>query len=162
MTTINAARRAFLKRRIGPASIDHHMPWAVAAFLDLCQRCDDCIRACEPAIVVRGDGGFPTVDFGRGGCTFCGACERACQYGALDRRQVGPAWRLRAVIGDACLSANGITCRACGDACDAGAIRFRPQLGGRAAPGLDATRCSGCGGCVAVCPGRVIQIQEAA
>ncbi|MGB5251654.1 MAG: 4Fe-4S dicluster domain-containing protein, partial [Sedimenticolaceae bacterium] len=78
MTTINAARRAFLKRSIGPTRIDHHMPWAVAAFCDLCRRCDDCIRACEESVVVRGDGGFPTVDFNRGGCSFCGACAHAC------------------------------------------------------------------------------------
>jgi ferredoxin-type protein NapF len=161
MTTINAARRAFLKRRIGPANIDHHMPWAVAAFVDLCQRCDDCIRACEPSVVVRGDGGFPTVDFDRGGCTFCGACAEACGHGALERRP-GPAWRLKAAIGDNCLSAQGITCRACGDACEARAIRFRLQLGGRALPGLDPALCNGCGACVAICPTRVIQIQEAA
>jgi len=161
MTTINAARRAFLKRRIGPASIDHQVPWAVAAFLELCSRCDDCIRACGTSILVRGDGGFPTVDFSRGGCTFCGACVEACSEGALDR-QVVPAWQLKAVIGDNCLSAQGVTCRACGDACDSQAIRFRLQLGGRAIPGLDPALCTGCGSCIATCPTHVIQIQEAA
>jgi len=161
MTTINAARRAFLKRRIGPATIDHHVPWAVAAFTGLCSRCDDCIRACEASILVRGDGGFPTTDFTRGGCTFCGACADACKQGALDRRR-GAAWRLKAAIGSDCLSARGITCRACGDACDGRAIRFQLQPGGRAVPGLDPALCTGCGSCVAICPTQIIQIQEVA
>jgi len=161
MTTINAARRAFLKRRIGPDGVDHHMPWAVAAFTDLCRRCDDCIQACEQAIVVRGDGGFPTVDFARGGCTFCGACAAVCTHHALDR-EAAPAWSLRVAIGDNCLSARGITCRACGDACETRAIRFRLQLGGRAEPTVDPTLCTGCGSCIAGCPTQVIQIQEAA
>jgi ferredoxin-type protein NapF len=161
MTTINAARRAFLKRSIDPSSIDHRMPWAVAGFFDLCRRCDDCIRACEESVVVRGDGGFPTVDFSRGGCSFCGACAYACGQGALDRR-TSPVWRLAAAIGDGCLSARGITCRACGDACETRAIRFRLQPGGRAIPGVDTSLCSGCGGCIAICPIHVIQIEEAA
>ena len=161
MTTIDAGRRAFLKRRTGPAKLDHHMPWAVAAFLELCERCDDCIRACRESIVARSDGGFPSVDFTRGGCTFCGACADACDYGALDR-DTRPAWGLKAAIGDNCLSAQGITCRACGDACQTRAIRFQLQLGGRAVPGLDPALCTGCGSCIATCPTHVIQIQEAA
>lgn len=161
MTSINAARRAFLKRRIGPADVDHHMPWAVASFVDLCRRCDDCIRACERALIVRGDGGFPTVAFDRGGCSFCGACAEACRHGAL-QRDAGPAWRLKAVIGDDCLSTRGITCRACGDVCETRAIRFRLQIGGRATPGVDAAQCTGCGSCIAICPTRVVTIGEAA
>ena len=161
MTTINAARRAFLKRGIGPTRIDHRMPWAVAAFFDLCRRCDDCIPSCEESVVVRGDGGFPTVDFSRGGCSFCGACAHACGHGALDRR-ASPAWRLTVAIGDGCLSAQGITCRACGDVCETRAIRFRLQPGGRAIPGVDTALCSGCGSCIAICPTQVIQIEEAA
>ncbi len=137
------------------------MPWTVAAFFDLCRRCDDCVRTCEESVVVRGDGGFPTVDFQRGGCTFCGACARACGHGALDR-QGRPAWHLGVEIGEHCLSARGITCRACGDACGGRAIRFQLQTGGRAIPLVNDSLCSGCGSCIATCPIQVIQIKEAA
>jgi ferredoxin-type protein NapF len=141
--------------------MDHHMPWAVAGFSAVCRRCDDCINACEESVLKRGDGGYPTVDFDRGGCTFCGACAQACEYVALDR-EIAPPWQLKASIGDGCLSARGITCRSCGDACEPRAIRFRLELGGRAIPSLDTSLCNGCGSCIATCPTHVIQIQEAA
>lgn len=161
MTTINTARRAFFRGRAGQQAVKHHMPWAVAAFTDVCQRCDDCIKACGESVLVAGDGGFPTVDFARGGCTFCGACVDACRHDALDRRLPQP-WALRAKVLEGCLSAQGITCRACGDACDARAIRFRLAVGGRAIPEFDTSLCNGCGSCIAMCPTHVIQIQEAA
>lgn len=161
MTTINRARRAFFKQHPGPSAINHHMPWASPAFHDACQRCDDCIRSCEEAVLVRGDGGFPTVDFTRGGCTFCGACVESCRHEALALRP-GPAWMLKVTIGEGCLSARGITCRACGDACETRAIRFRLAVGGRALPALDSDLCNGCGSCIAICPDQVIAIQEAA
>lgn len=159
MTTINTARRAFFRGRAVP--VKHHIPWAVNAFEDVCRRCDECIRACEEAILVAGDGGFPSVDFRRGECTFCGACVDACDYSALDRA-VSPPWQLRVTIGSDCLSVKGTTCRTCGDACEQAAIRFQLQTGGRATPILDAARCTGCGSCIAVCPTQVIQIKEAA
>lgn len=159
MTTINTARRAFFTGRA--RATGHQVPWAVAAFADVCRRCDDCINACEEAILVAGDGGFPTVDFKRGGCTFCGACVRVCGYGALDASLM-PPWRLRIAIDERCLSAQGITCRACGDMCETRAIRFQLQTGGRAIPQLDESRCNGCGSCIATCPTQVIQLKEAA
>ena len=73
------------------------MPWAVAEFTAACERCDDCIKACEESVLVAGDGGYPTVDFDRGGCTFCGACVRACQHGALDGDLARP-WLLLSLI----------------------------------------------------------------
>ena len=63
---------------------------------------------------------------------------------------------------DAISHDEGITCRACGDACDTRAIRFQLQTAGRATPRLDPSLCSGCGSCIATCPIQVIQIQEAA
>lgn len=137
------------------------MPWAVDAFEDACRRCDECIQACEESILIRGDGGYPTVDFSRGACSFCGACAKACRYTALDRA-ISPPWRLNISIGDSCLSARGITCRSCADACEQRSIRFQIQKAGRAVPRLDPTLCNGCGECIATCPIQVIQIQEAA
>ena len=161
MTTIDIARRAFLRGRGSARDFAPRVPWAIAAFPDACRRCDDCIKACDEKVLVIGDGGYPTVDFAQGGCTFCGACADACRYHALDYRQSAP-WSLRATIGEGCLSAQGITCRACGDACDQGAIRFRLVAGGRALADLDSSICNGCGSCIAMCPTHVIQMKEAA
>jgi ferredoxin-type protein NapF len=161
MTTINDSRRAFLRGRGERALRAPRMPWAVADFVAVCERCDDCIPVCETGILIRGDGGFPTVDFARGGCTFCGACADSCRSQALARRD-GPAWSLRALIDSRCLSSQGISCRLCGDGCEQAAIRFQLHTGGRALPWIAAEHCNGCGGCVLVCPVQAIQVQEAA
>jgi len=129
-------------------------------FLDRCQRCDDCIDACEPGVLTRSDGGFPSVDFQRGGCEFCGACVAACQHQALVDKG-GPPWPLKARIGEGCLDTRGITCRTCGDACEKRAIRFQLAVGGRALPTLDPSLCNGCGSCIALCPVQIIEIKEA-
>lgn len=161
MTSINTARRAFFKAPAGRKSMQHRMPWAVADYIDRCQRCGDCLPVCQENVIVPGDGGFPTVDFNRGGCTFCAACVDACTHGALGPSQ-GKPWYFDVAIAEGCLSAQGITCRACGDVCDQQAIRFRLELGGRAIPSLETSLCNGCGSCIATCPTHVIQIQEAA
>jgi ferredoxin-type protein NapF len=162
MATINTARRAFLLGRVAERDLNEpRMPWAVVEFTSACERYGDCIEACEESVLKTGDGGFPTIDFESGGCTFCGACVRACKYDALDET-IAPPWQVKVSIGAGCLSAQGITCRSCGDACEASAIRFRLELGGRAIPRLDTSLCNGCGSCIATCPTHVIQIQEAA
>ena len=53
---------------------------------------------------------------------------------------------------DNCLARRKVECRVCGEACDAGAIRFRPALGGVSQPELRPDACTGCGDCVAPCP----------
>ena len=162
MATINTARRAFLLGRVAEQElIEPRMPWAVDEFTSACERCGDCIEACEEAVLKTGDGGFPTLDFESGGCTFCGACVKACKYDALDKA-IAPPLQIKVSIGPGCLSAQGITCRSCGDSCESRAIRFRLELGARAIPSLDTSLCNGCGSCIATCPTHVIQIQEAA
>jgi ferredoxin-type protein NapF len=128
---------------------------AEADFTEACTRCDDCIRACPQAILVRGRGGFPSVDFTLGGCTFCGACAAACTTGAF--ALPATAWQLRATIGPGCVETKGVACRLCQDPCEANAIRFRPAPGGRYEPAITPA-CTGCGTCVALCPAAAITI----
>ncbi len=63
-----------------------------------------------------------------------------------------------AQIGDACVEPKGVTCRRCGDECDAGAIRFRLIGRGRAHADLDRDLCTGCGACLPVCPTHAITL----
>lgn len=155
------SRRAFLRlRRHEPPAL--RPPWAApqAVFSDLCDRCGDCLPACGEGILVRGDGGFPTVDFSRGECTFCGDCAAACPTPALTRTDpAAPPWQLTAVIGDGCLTGLGVVCRSCGEACPTAAITFRMEVGRSPQPRLDPAACTGCGACVAPCPAAAVSVQ---
>lgn len=154
--TIKHSRRSFLRGRLSRTEPPRmRPPGAVAAFSDLCTRCGDCARACPEAIIVRHPSGDPVVDFSKGACTFCNACAEACETGALVAG-TPPDWPWRAVIGDSCLSLNGISCRACEDACEPRAIRFRLMTAGRAAPILDPDQCTGCGECASTCPAAAV------
>jgi len=142
----SAGRRDKTEARVRP-------PQAIAedAFLALCVDCTACAEACPEGIIQPDDEGRPILDFKNDGCTFCEACTEACPTGALDAAAARP-WAWRADVGADCLSYNGITCRACSDSCEAGAIRFRLMTGGRDVPLLDPSDCTGCGTCLSVCP----------
>jgi len=133
-------------------------PWAVeeGLFVDRCDRCGDCVDACQAQIIVVGSGGFPEIDFSRGGCTFCEDCLRACEPRALEAKD--PPWRLKAEILTSCLSLNAVVCRSCGEACDEEAIRFKLETGGIARPEVDAGQCTGCGECYGVCPVKAVRV----
>jgi len=145
---VDASRRGFFRGRPRPKA-EIRPPWALdeAAFIDTCTRCNDCLGACPEHIIVVGDGGFPTIDFRCGECTFCSACVNACKPGALTRIEERLPWLLKASIGPACLPAQGVECRVCGDHCDARAIRFPPRLGGSPLPDIESDRCTVCGAC---------------
>ncbi len=155
-------RRQLLRGDLRGTRLPRRPPWAVpeAEFTRLCTRCDRCIQACWSEILVRGSGGFPEVRFDQAGCDFCGECLKACDRGALSAPVPAPslAWPWKARIEPHCLSLRGIVCRACGDACDAEAIRFHLQTGGRAEPEVDEAACNGCGECFAVCPEHAISL----
>jgi ferredoxin-type protein NapF len=133
---------------------DVRPPWSVPEelFTDTCDRCGTCITRCPQTMLVRGQGGFPRMDFRRGQCDLCGACADGCASGAL-RREAGAPWSLVARLDRVrCLAFAAIHCRSCADACESDAIRFRLERGGVATPLLDAAACSGCGVCVNTCP----------
>ena len=138
-------------------------PWSgtETRFIEKCERCDDCVTACGAKIIRPGSGGYPSIDFTLGACTFCGDCVKACRHGALafpdDPAQ--PPWVLKVEINSDCLSMRSIVCRSCGERCDESAIRFQLLTGGSARPMIDETGCTGCGDCIGVCPCRAITIR---
>ena len=156
------SRRSFLRGRIRSVAPAQRPPWALdeAAFIERCTRCDACIRACPTDILVPAEGGYPSVDFSRGECTFCGECVSRCEPAALRRDSVADeAWPIRARIGESCLAANGVECRVCGENCPTNAIRFTLRVGGAALPALSLESCNGCGACFAPCPVRAIAVK---
>jgi ferredoxin-type protein NapF len=77
------------------------------------------------------------------------------------RRHAAAEQGVAVAISSACLALRGVECRLCGDACDTGALRFRPTLGGIAQPVLDLSRCTRCTDCVGPCPVGAITVAAA-
>lgn len=169
MSPPNLSRRSFLRGSFTTpkvVALPLRPPWAIneALFQETCMRCDDCINACPENILERGDGGFPTVNFKLGECTFCYECAHACQGGALHYQEDSTpetAWDLDINISSKCLSLNAIVCRSCGDACEPQAIRFKLKVGGVSEPLISQGDCTGCGACLAVCPIDAVTIKPA-
>lgn len=158
MTSINQSRRRLFNRKNTQAV---HLPWVDTniEFTDICTRCNKCIDACETNIIVKGDGGFPEVNFAIDECTFCQKCVQTCDE-PLFNLEAEQAWRLKATILDACMAHQGIWCQSCKDACDSRAINFSLAIGKAPVPNIDIEACTGCGACVAPCPSHAIRIQD--
>lgn len=159
MIEVAVSRRAFLKGKRNSSGELLSPPWSVDDFYNHCERCGDCITACNENILIQSDGGFPAIDFKLGNCTLCGACKSACTHNALSADRVFSN-NVKASFKQHCLSVNGIVCRACSDTCDQGAIRFRLHLAGRATPRLDQNLCNACGSCISVCPANAITMEK--
>lgn len=173
MSLPDRSRRFFLRGKIAaPPPSAVRPPWAgvESAFLERCARCDDCIGSCPENILIRGDGGYPEVNFKRGECTFCGTCVDRCKTSALSfpmyadepEKLRRDAWDLEVNFASNCLSLNAVVCRACGDNCEPRAIRFQLKTGGIAEPHLSLADCTGCGACASICPVDAILIKPAA
>ncbi len=165
-TSINTARRRlFTRREIKQTT---RMPWVIEeGFTDLCSRCNQCLEACEEQIIVSGDGGFPTINFELGECTFCYQCANACpaesftSSAVLFKPQNEPPWQMKAHINQHCLAHQNVECRSCSESCEFFAITFKLTAGQVAQPQINTDSCNGCGACVSVCPSSAIDIHQA-
>ena len=183
-------RMQFLRGDLKGDKIPFRPPWAVPEqyFVDFCTRCDRCIEACFDELIIRGRGGYPQMDFNRGGCDFCEDCLNVCDAGALKKLPLSgdlpannnnsnnrealsesadearsesflPPWHIKASIDlNNCLSMNATICRSCGESCDDEAIKFNLKLGGIAEPVLNTEACTGCGACLSVCPVQAVKL----
>ncbi len=162
-TTNTFNRRQFLRGSFNKKLVSIRPPWALAEhdFLNACSRCNECIRKCPEKVIVKGDGGYPGINFDSGGCTFCKECVAACEDGALSINIPEQLpWNITATVSSECISMHGVTCRSCSDSCEEEAITFRLQVGGISQPEINSKSCTGCGYCVVPCPVKAITVSE--
>ena len=149
---VNLSRRSLFRGRLTSNEPRVQLPWSVAwsDFAADCTRCGDCLTACPEQILVKGDGGFPSVDFLRGECTFAGNVSplAKCRYFARPRRHPGntspilkpTVWPMARYFASAArtVASPGRS--------------VSPHAGPGADPSIDAAACTGCGACVMDCP----------
>lgn len=143
------------KKNISP---DNLLPWVISAaqFLENCTQCGDCLVVCPEKIIIKGDGGFPSINFDLGECDFCGKCAEVCKAPIFTPITEIP-WQKKARIDSSCLANQNIYCRSCAESCEAQALTF--QIGISSAPQIDSDLCNGCGACVAPCPTKAIEVK---
>lgn len=135
-------------------------PWAdLANFLQKCTACGECISACETAIIVKGAGGYPEIDFtqGKNECTFCQACVKSCPEAVFRSLEEEP-WQHKVEVQPSCIAQLGAECRSCQDSCESRAIRFKREIGRVPTPIIDLANCNGCGACLNTCPSQSITL----
>ncbi|GGW34750.1 nitrate reductase [Gemmobacter lanyuensis] len=156
---MTASRRQFLTGRVAKPAPEFRPPWTSELRLaQHCTACGDCAPACPEGIIEIKDG-RPRIRLNGAACSFCGACATACTAGAFDRDQPEP-WPVRVEVGPSCLLAAGIACQLCTDACDSAALRIDLRVRPVGAIRIDAAACTGCGACLAVCPGAALQLRD--
>lgn len=70
-------------------------PWSSSEFIDCCERCGECIKACPENILEKGRGGYPQVNFQHGECTFCERCVDQCPNDTLQKARTPPYQRFQ-------------------------------------------------------------------
>jgi len=112
-----------------------------------------CADACEEKIIIIGEDRTPSLDFSKGGCTYCKACLYACTPGVLSdvNEPIHAAVRINALK---CMSWQDVMCFACKEPCLDNAIAFK----GLFYPEIDTARCTSCGFCIGRCPSDAIEL----
>lgn len=124
-------------------------------FLEVCTRCGECVKACEPGAIrmaperLRNAGGTPIIDVMEAPCLLCEdlPCITACEPGAL--RTEAPAALGTAYVQPLdCLNRLGSSCTVCVERCPIPeALTFVDGV-----PVVSETLCTGCGQCQYACP----------
>lgn len=159
---VDLARRNFFRGKIKSTPAAIRLPWVIneTHFIDGCTQCGDCITSCEENIIVKGDGGFPEIDFSKGECTFCQKCIEVCEQPLFidEREDSQTAWQLDIKIKSNCLAMNQVVCQSCQDSCETEAISFKYIHSKIPQPQIELDKCNGCGACVSICPQNAIEL----
>jgi ferredoxin-type protein NapF len=159
---VDLTRRNFFrgKKISTPPAI--RLPWVINEqhFIEGCVQCGDCITSCEEKIIIKGDGGFPAIDFSKGECIFCQKCIDVCNQPLFVNEREDPltAWQLDIKIKSNCLAMNQVVCQSCQDSCESEAISFKYLQSKTPQPQIDLDKCNGCGACVSTCPQTAIEL----
>jgi len=158
--SVDVSRRGLLRGRLSAPKAQMRLPWVLSeeVFTDQCSRCNDCHSACTENIIVKGDGGFPTIDFSQGECTFCSECVDVCKEPLFLADKTGAAWPTSLSFLDSCLAKNDVYCLSCQDVCDTQAISFVYAAGTIPQPQIVQDDCTACGACIVPCPTQAIEL----
>lgn len=134
-------------------------------FQTSCIRCGECVVACPFFAIQRTimcspfDTNTPSLKSGTSYCRFCNdfPCINACKSGALTLKPTSNSSTTK--IGTAviniqnCLRFNNIECKSCIAKCaDIKEAITLISIKSKRLPHVNASLCSGCGGCLVVCP----------
>lgn len=157
---MDLARRRFLQAKPRLLHVSNALPWLKSTqhMLDACTRCGDCVTACPTGVVVKGEGGFPALDFKTAECTFCHACTDVCSQPLFDLQK--SPWQAVVSVQSSCLNQHGVYCRSCLESCEIRALSVEFLGPGQQRIQLNNDVCNGCGACVAICPEQAISIQN--
>ncbi len=157
---VDLARRNFFKAKSIHTKPAIRLPYVANedTFIENCTQCARCITSCPENIIIKGDAGFPEIDFARGECTFCNKCIDVCDEPLFNHVDSAPAFDLHIQIKGNCLAVNQVFCQSCQDSCDTEAISFRYLDSSIPQPQILLDSCNGCGACVSVCPQASIEL----